>query len=251
MIGKKGTLSEWLSKLIKIVILVLIAFAVYGAFKAFGENVTSAMSVTSSATDMADAINDMNNCINEHSGHMDCTNGIQVNVSVPQTIWPHPIDSSIGVDPLWIIYHDYCVSKRDDGNNQGDGWNCRNAPDGETVLPSDCECSSFWDSGIFAPRCHDALCYGLIENFQPGVAMIDKQALDRLDPFYIIDPCYASVRVRENPAGRIEICFEEELGRIGAFNFCYSEYNAPLWCVLSGSHWPDSHGTWDDGYKAC
>lgn len=247
---KKGTLGSWLEKLIQILLVLLIIYAAWGLLQSFGTHFVESMAVGNSADDLAAAINEVSRCIDEQgSGSMDCMRGVEVKVSVPQNVeiairpgCTPPWDPSCGTDPMWVIYHD---RKLDSG-------------DAETGCPAAaCECHSLWDSGLVAPQCENDLCWGLIENEVPGRSMVDKKALEKLESFYILDPCYAVVRVREDPRtgyeGKIQICYKEALDiTSGNFNFCYSDWEAGLGeCILNelftSSPWPEYQvSVWSD-----
>jgi len=244
---KKGYSTEgWLNTLIKIVLLVLVIFVTWTTLKEFYEHITEGISVQSSVNELATAINKVNRCIDDERD--DCTYGIDVTVSVPQNLDVLEEgtigDPSVGHDPLWVIYHNYCMSNDDNDDNVG----CKNE-NTYLVREADCECHSLWDSGKFAPRCENDVCWGLIENVNPGTAQIDETALERLEPFYIIDPCYAVVKVREDPnnLGHIQICFDKLADAPSIYNWCYSEDTE---CTLSNSRWPESPDVWSEKYPS-
>ncbi len=216
----KGELSHILSVFIKVVLLLLVIVAIWSSIKGFGTYAVESLAVSSSAEDLAAAINYVHHCI-ETNG-VDATCYKEVKISIPQEVYG---DASVRKDPLWVIFHNVDLKKKS--------------------VPVSCECTSPWDSGVTAPDCPDALCWGLIENSAPGRAHVEPEALKRLKSFWIIDPCYAVVRVYSDHKGGIDICFVKELEGPGTENFCY----APKSCTcipistqpipLSDSCWPE------------
>ena len=102
----KGTLGSWLEKLIEILIVLLVIYAAWSMIKSFGEHYVESMAVGASAEDLATAINEMSDCIDEQGADsMDCRTGIQLKISIPQNI-PLGGNPSSGKDPMWIIQHD-------------------------------------------------------------------------------------------------------------------------------------------------
>jgi len=219
--------EDLLHTIIHVVLVVLLVIAVYAFIKAFGGYAVQAAAVGATTQDLATAINDINQCINERKPDP-CTDEIEVTASLPREDVKDSLDPSIGSDPMWIIFHEICV-----GDCPGPGCGA-----GNNQVPAVCECQSLWDSGIWPPdKCENDLCWGLIENSAPERSLIDKEAIDRLEPFYIIDPCYALVIVREDPLqrGKIQVCFEEPLEGPGDYNFCYG--GDGCW-GFSDSDWP-------------
>lgn len=239
----KGTLGSWLEKLIEILIVLLVLYAAWGMIESFGEHFTESMAVGASANDLALAINEVSECIDEQgSGSMDCLQGIEVEISVPQNV-PNGLDPSFQKDPLWIIQYNTCV-----GNGFNEDGSTRCSPNEVSAV---CECQSLWDSGTFMPKCENNLCWGLVEDTEPGIAQVDKEALKKLQPFYILDPCYAIVIVREDNdnRGTIEICFKQRLSE-PLLNYCYGEVGCR---ISSDSDWPEE-GTnvWNNDFgKKC
>jgi len=220
--------EDLLHTIIHVVLVVLLVIAVYAFIKAFGGYAVQAAAVGATTQDLAVAINDINQCINERKPDP-CTDEIEVTAVLPQDI-PESSTPNIGKDPLWIIFHDTCVGDSPDPSCGA----------GKNQVPAVCECQSLWDSGIWPEdKCENDVCWGLIENRAPERSLIDREAIDRLESFYIIDPCYALVIVREDPRpayrGQIQVCFEEPLEGPGFYNFCYGGDE----CLIPGlTDWP-------------
>ncbi len=248
----KGSIDKILSIFIAAVVILLIVAAAYNVIKGLGAHMAESISTGSSAEDIADAVNDINECI-EENGEGRCTEEITLDISVPQGLEDSGMPY-VGADPLWVIYHDKCLSNDDDTGLPGENDDsCENIGDVEPLVKeSDCECHSLWDSGKFAPRCENDFCWGMVENQAPGRSQVNPRALERLQSFYIIDPCYARIKVRENPAnpGKIEICFEEPLEPPvpGYANWCCADPDK-VDCALQppmGKEWPfTANGVWN------
>lgn len=193
----KGFIKLNLKTFIEVVVGLLIIFVLIIATNATGFAAGS-FATTGSAGKIAEAINRVSICMDDYGDITlaDCKE--VVNISLPQNV-----KDDDGQDPLWAIYHDTKLNAIAAITTEDDFW------DWQELNPDKCE---------------NDICFGLIEMKYPGKATVEREAIERLDPFWMIDPCYATIRIySEN--GRIKICYvggPDTRKGPGCCNFCYN-----------------------------
>ena len=197
---KKGFVKMHLKTFLEVVVGFLIIFVIIEALNVSGFAAGS-LAVGASASQLGEAINTVYNCI--EAGETGCSETVKINL--PQKVEKDIIGGTMGYDPLWAIWHKTYLPEIDPIKNEQD----------------------LWDLGIVKDRCDNDLCFGLLERKSPGRASVKPEAIAKLKPFWMIDPCYVEIMVRDDGSGNIELCYVKTIEGPGKYNFC------------SGSKWPD------------
>jgi len=217
----KGFITLNLKTFIEVIIGLLLVWVVITATNATGVAAGS-FSTTGSATKLAEAINTVSICMDDSSDPATAFCEELVNITLSQAV-----SDDDGEDPMWIIFHDVYLK------------------DVAAITTED----EWWDWQEIDPqRCENDLCFGFIEATNPGKATVEREAMDRLKPFYIMSPCYATVKVY-NDGGKIKICYTGGPGDRqgpGCCNFCYNSDPA----YDSGEHGSDSIWPWTSNSDA-
>jgi len=227
--NKRG-MSKMMGLLIEVGLIILIALYFIMTLGSMSEHATSSMATGGSAADLSMSINNVYDCYikfkddPDTSKVEDCEE--EVRISIPQNTegW---LGGSMGDDPLWIIWHD-----RNLGSMNKDAG----------CPPAKCECHSWWDQGFIPAQCDDALCWGLVETTDGDEAkeILKPGAADKLESFYIIDPCYSLIKVYyDRTDDAIEICFESKISGPWPTNFCYTNDEG---CLAGDHNWADKCG---------
>ncbi len=233
---KKG-ITSWLTIFLSVAIGLILLVVMWNSV---GESrvLSEGAGTTGSAVDLGNAIRSVYQCAEESDDpEEDCKEF--VNISMPQhlsTYWKFagkPIKwMSVENDPKWIIYYG-------DDHKKGNIDVIDKEIDKSTDIVH-----------ILDDKCPDGICYGMVEMSNNDKIPLEKEILDKLEPFWLLSPCGAEVKVYYDN-GKIKICkIKDVKGKLedDKYNFCWNR-NADE-SIIPGSTlfdttWPEKSGNWD------
>jgi len=223
---RKG-ITTWLTIFLSVavgLILLVVIWNSAGASRLLSEGAGT----TGSAVDLGNAIRSVYQCAEESDDpEEDCKEF--VNISMPQAVKNTLLPEGTWYDPKWLIYYSGTNHKKGD---------IVPIDKGEDLIKGVMH--------VLNDKCPDGICYGMVVMSNNDKIPLEKEILNKLEPFWLLSPCGAEVKVYYKD-GKIKICrfrkLGEEDGFKSEFNFCWN----PDSSFLDASYtWP---GHQSDGWK--